>query len=135
MKLIYKHQDLIEIFNDISPFNMKRDIRFLDKNRIPKDKILLEIEATLVVKNYSAIYNRQSCGANANEIVLVKIRIKNPQNNKGGSSGFRVIAIVNECDDYAFIFNLYPKDGSKRKDNITDNEKHKAKELYNEVIE
>ncbi|MFA7157223.1 MAG: hypothetical protein WC123_05990 [Bacilli bacterium] len=135
MELIYKHEDLIDIFNDISPFNMKRDIKYINKKKISIDKILQEIEAKLISQNYDVEYEKEFCNEINNKIVLVKVRIINPQNNKGESSGFRVVGIVNECDDYAIIFNLFPKDGSKRKDNLTNEELEKAKHLLCEYLE
>jgi|AntRauTorckE6833_2_1112554.scaffolds.fasta_scaffold23673_1 hypothetical protein len=134
LELIYKHEDLIELFQDISPFNMKRDIKYLNKNHISLDKVLQEIEATLLSKNYDAVYESVSCVGKGN-FVLIKVRIKNPQNNKGESSGFRVIGVVNECEDHAFIFNLYPKDGANRKDDMTAEEEKKAKDLFKEISE
>ncbi len=135
MNLIYEQQDLIELFDDISPFNMKKDIKFLNKQHIDLDKILQDIEATLYTKNYDVVYERIKCDSKTKETVLVKVRIKNPQNNRGESSGFRVLAIVNECEDYAIVINLFPKTGSERKDDLTEKEEVKAKELYKEVIE
>lgn len=135
MKIRYEQTDLIEIFDDISPFNMDRDIKFLHKNKISIDKVLAEIEAKFYFKNYDVIYEKELCNQSKKRILLVKIRIINPQNNKGKASGFRVIAIVNECEEHALIFNLFPKDGARRKDDLTIDEKNKAKCLFVEYIE
>lgn len=135
MNLIYKQQDLIELFDDISPFNMKKDIKFLNKQHIDIDKILQDIEATLYTRNYDVIYERVKCNEDKKETILVKVRIKNPQNNRGESSGFRIVAIVNECEDFAIVINIFPKTGSERKDDLTQDEESKAKDLYKEVIE
>lgn len=134
MKLIYKHDLLIEIFDDISPFNMKKDIKYLEKKHISVDKVMQEIEATFNLRHYDVVIERVLCQS-IHAIVLVKVRIINPQTNKGESSGFRVIAVVDECEDHAFIFNLFHKTGAGRKDNLTTEELTKAKSLFYEYIE
>lgn len=132
MNLIYTQEHLDDLFEDISPFNMKRDLKFLSKNHISLDKVLQEIEAALALKKYDAKYDYDEC-SDGKYIVLVKTRIINPQNNKGESSGFRVIAIVDECEKVAYVLNIYPKDGSNRKDDISGEELETAKKLYIEV--
>jgi len=134
VNLIYTQEHLDDLFEDIAPFNMKRDLKFLTKNHISLDKVLQEIEAALNLKKYDAKYEYSEC-EKGKYIVLVKTRIINPQNNRGEASGFRVIAIVNECEDVAYVLNLYSKDGSNRKDDITNEELQIAKKLYLEVIE
>jgi mRNA-degrading endonuclease RelE of RelBE toxin-antitoxin system len=130
LRLLYRHEDLIEIFDDIRPFNMNRDMKYLKKKHISSDQVMQEIEAELNNRNYDVVYERLFCNHPEDEVVLVKLRIKNPQNHRGESSGFRIIAIVNECENYAIIFNIYFKSGSKRKDDMTLEEKAKAKSLY-----
>ncbi len=130
LKLLYRHEDLIEIFDDISPFNMRRDMKYLKKKHISSDQVMQEIEAELNNRNYDVVYERSFCNHPEDKVLLVKVRVRNPQNHRGESSGFRIIAIVNECEDYAIIFNIYLKGGSKRKDDLTHEEKAKAKSLY-----
>jgi len=66
--------------------------------------------------------------------VLAKVRIINLKNHKGESSGFRVVGIVNECDDHAIILNLFPQDGDNGKKNLTPEELKKAKDLLAEYL-
>ena len=134
MKLVYKQEDLMDVFDDIGPFNMKRDLKLIRKLKISIDKILQEIEAKLVLRNYDVTYEYEQCDVPKHQIVLVKVRIINPQNHKGESSGFRVVGIVNECDDHAIILNLYPKDGDNGKKNLTPEELKKAKDLLAEYL-
>lgn len=137
LRIIHKQEDLIDLFEDIGPFNIDKDIKtHIKKNHLDLKKVLQEIEATCKLKNYKVIYEDVHCDATKmKKMLLIKTRIANPQNNKGASSGFRVLAIVNECEDYIILIQIYPKDGSGGKDNLTSEEKKTAKAMFHELFE
>ena len=58
-----------------------------------------------------------------------KIRAENPLSVKGKSSGLRIVCLIDELNRVAVPFHIFPKDGSKRKDNLTTTQKNRIKEI------
>lgn len=77
-----------------------------------------DIQKTGDYRNHFIYMNRDL------SICAVKIRICDPRNNKGKSHGLRVFSILGANEEKAIIFHIYPKTGSARKDNISDQEKN-----------
>lgn len=128
MNLIYTNEQLTLIFGDISPFNIDSDFKKIEKNHISIKKVLQEMDAILELKHNLVILKKE------HPFCLLKFRIANPQNNSGKSSGFRVIAITNLIENYAFILSVYSKVGSNRKDNLTLEEMNTASEMFKKIV-
>lgn len=131
-QIIYDQDLLEEIFEDISPFNMNKDFRRLKK--LDLDLYLLqELEALIHMKKFDVVLKNSKTSKEGCFIRLVKIRIKNPLNHKGKSSGFRVICIVDDYNSITYLLHVYQKDGANKKSNITKEERKSAIAIFQEV--
>ncbi len=124
--IFYEQEHLIEIFGDISPFNMSRDIRLLKKQKILR-KVLIELEASIQQEQYKVLQEEKIYSG---IIRLVKVRILNPNNNKGKRSGLRCICIVTSVENVSCVLTIYAKDGGKQKNEITHEEQSAANKLF-----
>ena len=128
-----------EIFNDFkhkSPFNLEKIIKDYIKQYKIQDEtqffVLLSQELKSAYKHISNrhyIYHSHSFYS----VVIIKYRMSDFTQNKGKSSGFRVVALVDEINKLFYLLDLYKH--SDGKDNLTPDEKTKLKELCDEYTE
>ena len=102
-RLYYEQEDLDVIFDNISPFNMTNDIKRLNKERILK-QVLIELEDTILQKQYIILQEKKF----DNRFVrLVKVKISNPNNNRGKRSGLRCICKVDGLNNVSYFLTIY----------------------------
>ncbi len=108
-------------------FSLKRDLK---QYKIGEQQLIQlandiadELKSGFISKSKTIIYN---C---FNTVLCIKMRCKDHKIDKGKSSGYRVIILLDKQSSYAFILNIYKH--KKRKDNLTEHEKQELKILAN----
>ena len=128
-----------EIFHDFlhkSPFNLKNSIKAMMKEYNYKEKelfygqLVLELQASYRnVKQSNYIYHN----GNYYKIAILKYRMQDLNSNSGKSSGWRVIALIDELNGIYYLLDLYKH--SKGKDNLTNKELTDVKAFCDEYAE
>ncbi len=117
----------IEVFGSDTPFNLKKDIKNLQKETV--ERIVGEIGASLEQKlKVSVLYESR---VNNLTVSCIKMRIIDDNNNKGKSSGFRCIVIVDEIRKWCIVLHIFKKSD---KLNISNDENNKLKKLFNKYV-
>lgn len=127
---------LDEYFSDFShksPFNLYKSIKSIKKElNIKEDSKLFEylvLELNSVYKDIRQkdyIYHNNKCY----KIAIIKFRMQDDKNNRGKSSGWRVIALIDDVNSIFYLLDLYKH--SKGKDNLTIIENRMLKEMCDE---
>ena len=124
------NDELLTYFRD-KGFNIKSEWKKLGNNDKEQRKIMEEILAELkLLINSNGIKKHIQTG-NINDVCIVKIRIRNLKQKSGKSSGYRTYSLIISNQNLAILFDIYPKNGSNGKDNISDTEKNKMKQIVN----
>lgn len=123
--------DILDYFKS-KGFNIKKEWRKLKIN--PKDQDLIMesilIELKSLIESNGIRSHIQS--GEISSVCIVKLRVKNPMQNNSKSSGFRTYSLFIADESTAILFDIYPKNGTNRKDNISDTEKNKMQEIVND---
>lgn len=124
------NDELLTYFID-KGFNIKNEWKKLGINSKEQSKIMEEILTELkLLINSNGIKKHIQTG-NINDVCIVKIRIRNFKQKSGKSSGYRTYSLIISNQNLAILFDIYPKNGSNGKDNISDTEKNKMKQIVN----
>ena len=129
MKIIVNQDDLEEVFESIYPFNLKRSLKFVEKNT-NLTNLLKEFDAIIERNQIQVIYKK-----NDSKIIACKVRVADKDNRRGKSSGYRVIALIDYHQELTFVFDIYSKIGSGRKGDISAEEKEKLISIFDAYVE
>ena len=122
-KIILDHDKVNEIFGDLTPFNLKKEIKQLSNE---EKKFIIKYtadELCLPEKPPSRCILTRN-----NNLYIIKIRCPKLTNNKGKSYGYRIIILVDEIRCIGIILSILDK--SKSSD-LSQYEKNKLKILIN----
>lgn len=111
--------------------NYEKDLKSISKklsNKKNLEKIEKSINSLLINFNFVSIPPRVPKLYQDDELEIWKIRIPNPDSNKGKSNGFRLFTYFIIKDD---TFYLYAIDSKNNKDNHNDTSEYYKKEILN----
>lgn len=133
---LVKPKDVDEVFEDFqhkSPFNLESCIKnYRKKHKINDESqffamLSQEIESAYKhIKKSDYIYHNMVFY----NVVIVKFRMGDKNENKGTSDGHRVVALVDEINKIFYLLYLYKH--SEGKDDLTPSEKTELKQLCDE---
>lgn len=67
---------------------------------------------------FNEIFSKKYILKDSGVVKILKVRVANSEQNKGKSSGFRVILIVDKNKEEVIFLNIFSKTGIESKDNI-----------------
>ena len=119
--------EVLAIFDEYG-FNVKKDLKNIHVTEEEKERIREGIlDALRDNRGVTVIHKSPN-----NIVTVIKMRAAGG-NGRGESGGLRVYLICGILPDSAVIFHIYPKTGSKRKDNISQKEKNKICKLADDL--
>ena len=127
-----------EIFKDFihkSPFSLKKSIKTMMKYYKLDDndfycQLSLELSSSYKdVKPKNYIYHNGKYF----KIAILKYRMMDYQSNSGKSKGWRIVALVDELNNYFYLLDLYKH--SQGKDDLTPDENKKVRQLCDEYAD
>lgn len=119
--------EVLAIFNQYG-FNVKKDLKSIHVDEEEKERIRENILDALRDNREVTVIHRSP----NNIVTVIKMRVAGG-NGRGESSGLRAYLICGIVLGSAVIFHVYPKTGSKRKDNISQKEKNKMCKLADDL--
>lgn len=129
---VYYNPEEISELCDKSPYNLKKDIKNIDKEELDKiaEEIGNEIHAG-IDRSPSAVALYWGRGRKA---TYAKIRVLDVVRDAGKSNGYRSIVLVDYVNNSAFLLHLY-RHGHGEKDNISPSDKNALKKLVDEYVD
>lgn len=123
-------------FENKSPFNLKKSIKNIMNeysiNDVKEFYVYLSLELNVAYSNAKQsnyIYHNKKYF----KIAIIKLRMKDRNNNSGKSKGWRIIALVDDENNIFYLLDLYSH--SQGKDNLSYNEEKKIRLLCDEYAE
>lgn len=140
VNFIVKPDDIDYVFSSFehkNPFSLKNEYKDYRKHtglKVSDDDfaVLLASELQVAYKNVKPgdyIYHNDK----QFRIAILKFRTDDFKSKKGKSSGWRVIALVDELNNYFYLLSIYSH--SQGKANLSDIEKRKVRELCDEYAD
>ncbi|MDE6504881.1 MAG: type II toxin-antitoxin system RelE/ParE family toxin [Clostridia bacterium] len=118
-----------EQFHDLSPFNLKNDVKNINENQLTD---IAENIANELVYGPHGKTNVVLYESKVNfKVNYSKIRCADRLKKKGKSDGFRCIVLVDNVIHYGFILHIYPKNETE---NITKKEENGLKILVETYV-
>lgn len=116
-------------FGHITPFNLKWEIKSLSNEQ--KNDIKHNIGAH-IMQGVSNSYKELIIETiNKRKITISKLKITDRSSNKGKSSGFRCIVLVDNLNFLCILLHIYKHSD---KDNITKSEKNKLRNMLEHYV-
>ncbi len=114
-----------------NPFHLNAELKTYIKSlkcqiNIEDIKVELALEIQVTLKNTSKIIKLYEAKNNY-KICIIKFRMADDKSNLGKSSGWRIIALMDDNNKIFYLLSIYKH--SLGKDNITKDEKNKLKAL------
>lgn len=128
---VYYDPEGLEQLDEMSPFNLKKDLKGIEKSEIYR--IAEEIG--------NGIYNGVDrppvftvlYWGNSRKAASVKIRVLDVARNAGKSNGYRCIVLVDYINNCAFLLHVY-RHGHGESENISQVKQNKLKKLVDDYV-
>lgn len=129
-KVLIDVPKLYEIFKEDSPFNILKDVKDLEITEDELEILGKNIADELIIGPHSKTYVILHWD-DKHLVNYSKIRCQIESSNKGKSSGYRCIVLVDNKEHIAYLLHIYTH---KEKDNISNKENNQLHKLVEEYI-
>lgn len=129
---VYCDPDGMEELCRLSPFNLKKDLKSINKEEL--NKILENVANELYQGVQRPPASSMMYWSPDRKAAYGKIRTVDVEHDDGKSNGYRCIALVDMINYRAFVLHIY-KHGKGKDDDVSDNAKNKLKNLVNEYVQ
>ena len=92
--------------------------------------MVLDITAEFLDLTFETIFAKKYVLKDSGIAKILKVRIANSEQNKGKSSGFRILLIADSRATEVTFLNIFSKTGSDGKDNIDKDELKESLSIY-----
>ncbi len=123
-----------QTFGEHSHFDLRKDYKkCFGRDFDSKKRQLLGLLALELEKPIQSLCKISRIRGSTPQVFLTKLRLKEPETNKGKRSGLRCIMLIDGKQNWAFLLHLYRK--NKDKNDISPNDTRSLSQVLGHYIE